>query len=516
MRASGILNEFGKPLVADSGERPDAIAMRVTHNRRAALTFDAARSETDLDGHWKFADFLSPDAAHNTGVRRTLVKRSRYEQGSNAFYAGIIDTHCNMLVGTGPQLRMLTRSRDFNQLVEREFFAWAQRIQLRRKLWAMAHATTGDGESFGLLITNPELPGVQLDILPIEAEQCQSASFDGLTPGRLDGIYYDKSNNIIAYDILPEHPGGQSTMFLYKEPIQVPASQVVHWFKLKRPSAHRGIPALTAGLNTGAFARRHREATVAAAETAADIAAMLTTQANAADAAEPDPVAPFTSVEFAKRMLMMAPMGWDAKQMKGEHPNAQYAEFHRLNLSELARGLSMPYNAAACDSSTYSFASGKLDTLCYRAALDVERADANDLVLDQIFAAWFGEWTILHPDEAFTPAHQWDWPCHPVIDAVAEASASNTKLMNGSITHRQVFSDEGQDYEDQLSIMAEDWFGEANEENIAKARQINLLRTIPQPAVPYVAQILGLQPAIQPQQSPHPAQETHPDDTVIA
>ena len=65
----------------------------------------------------------------------------------------------------------------------------------------------------------------------------------------------------------------------------------------------------------------------------------------------------------------------------------------------------MPYNAAACDSSTYSFASGKLDTLCYRAALDVERADCNELVLDPLFAAWFREWTIIS-GMRIIPTHQ--------------------------------------------------------------------------------------------------------------
>lgn len=477
-----------------------SVAEYFGRSNRAALSIDSARSGTDLDGHWAFADSLSADAAYSQAVRHTLVKRSRYEALSNAFYAGICTTHVNMLVGTGPTLRMLTGSRDFNQLVEREFFRWTQAIQLRRKLWAMAHAVTADGEAFGILQTNPGLRGgAQLDVMPIEAEQCQSAHM-GYERGRVDGIIYDDFNNIVAYEILPEHPGGLRT-FLNVEPVEVPARNVIHWFKLRRPGAHRGIPAMTAGMNTGAYHRRFREATVAAAETAADIGAVLTSNMSPSGDSEPDPVAPFTSIEFVKRMLMVAPMGWDAKQMKGEHPNAQYAEFHRTLLSELARPMSMPYNAAACDSSTYSFASGKLDTLCYRAALDVERADCNDLVLDPLFAEWFREWTILDGRRDIPPTHQWDWPTHPVIDAVAEAQATDTKLKNGTTTLRQVYSDSGQDLEDQLVVMAEDAFGNSSEDSIAKMRKVLTLKNTPSHAMQHVAELLGLSTA-QPKQEP--------------
>lgn len=485
--------------------RPEIAAYfgQTRRESRAKLSIDAARNGTDLDNHWQFADALDADLAYSPSVRSTLRKRSRYEQTSNAFYSGIIATHVNMLVGVGPTLRMLTGNRNFNQLVERRFAAWQQAVQFRRKLWAMAHAVTGDGETFALLQTNPSLAvnDVQLDFQPIEAEQCQSP-FGSINPLQIDGIHRDENNNIVAYDILPYHPGGAMSaingLIFGIDPLTLPANQVLHWFKLARPGAHRGIPSLTPGLNTGAYHRRFREATVAAAETAADVGAMLTSNLGPAGDNEPDPVAPFSTVEFVKRMLMVAPMGWDAKQMKGEHPNAQYAEFHRTLLSELARGLSMPYNAAACDSSTYSFASGKLDTLCYRAALDVERQDCNDLVLDPLFAAWFREWTII-PDSQINrreivPNHQWDWPRHPVIDAVSEETANDLKLKNGTLTLRQAFSDQGMDLEDQLMVMAEDTFGEANEETINKMRQIIVLKNTPRFAVDHVANILGLPP----------------------
>jgi len=489
----------GKPV----NGKPRAELSAALNGRQAKLSFDAARAGSDLDAHFKFADSLDPDSSYSQGVRNTLIKRSRYEQGSNGIYDGIINTHCNMLVGVGPTLRMLTKNRNFNQLVEREFFKWMQQTQLRRKLWAMCHSRTGDGESFAVMQTNPAFPGVQLDFQPIEPEQCQTPFGGFEKTGYVDGIRYDEFNNVYSYDILPEHPGSSQTVHSH-DAVSVPASQVVHWFKLKRPGAHRGIPDCTSSLGVGAHSRRHREATTAACETAANLSAISTTNHSPASD-EPDPVAPFTGVPLTKNTWLFNPMGWDIHQMKAEHPNATYADFHRLQTSETARPLSMPYNAAACDSSTYSFASGKLDTLCYRAALDVERQDCNDLVMDPIFAAWFREWRLLYdgeldPGTITTPAHQWDWPAHPVIDEVASANATKTKLETGTTTLRQVYSDNGQDYEDALFVMAEDWFGEATDETVLKARQINTLRTVSQHAIPFVAQLLGLSPSVTPTQ----------------
>lgn len=492
--------------------RPE-LATYFQSNRRqtkAKLSYDAVRPGNDLDQHFAFADALDADSAHNRGVRLKFMQRSRYEQGSNGIYDGSILKHVNRICGaTGPQLRMLTGNRNFNQLVEREFYKWAQRVKFRRKLWAMTRAKVGDGETFAILQTNPavNVSEVQLDFQPIEAEQVQSA-FGAMDERNVDGIRYDAFNNIIAYEILPFHPGGLN-FSLTGDPITVDASLVLHWFKLKRPGAHRGVPDYASSLGVGATGRRHREATVAAVETAADIAALIHSRLSPAGDSEPDPVAPYTTVDSEKRQIMTLPMGWEATQMKAEHPIATYEGFTRANHAELGCPVAQPVNVTGGDSSNYSFASGKLDTLFYREAIDVERADCNELILDPLFAAWFREWTTVESRRDIPPLHQWDWPRHPVIDDVADASATQTNLQTGRKTMRQVCSDDGSDYEDQLAIQAEDTFGEATPETIAKCRQINVLKNTPKHAIDYVAQLMGLEPANaskQPEEPNAPAQ----------
>lgn len=481
-RVSPILDSFGQAYVHPNGKaRPQLDKLTNAQTRlaerfnRIRASYDSASDGDDHVNYWANADALDADSANNRTVRHKLMQRSRYETGSNGFYDGILETHVNMVIGIGPTLRMQTTNRGFNQVVERAFDRWCKAVQFRRKLWCYAHSHYQDGEGIGILQYNPGIRNdVQLDWKLIEPEQCQTPYLPALIEGYIDGIKYDQYDNIEWYDILPKHPGSADAVLMRNlNPIRVDPSNVVHWYKMKRPGSHRGKPALTSTLNAGASHRRFRSATVSAAETAAMHTLMLETMF------QPDEleyVEPMSTMNIQNRMMTALPDGYKAYQMKAEHPNTTYNDFNRANISEQARPISMPYNAAACDSSTYSFASGKLDTLSYRAEIDVERKDCEEIACDKIFEMWFREWTIIESLREFPPNHAWDWPAHPIIDEVAHARSNDIKLRNGSMTLRKAYSDVGEDFEDALVNMTEDYFGEVNDQNILAMRQI-LLKT---------------------------------------
>ena len=453
-----LLGPDEKPLVRDDAPRKDlaevAVATR-TRRRNIEATYDASRTTTEFQNHWANTDRLDADSANSRAVREVLVPRARYEVGNNGYADGIAQTYATDVVGVGPKLRMQTGSTGFNQMVEREFAAWAKAIQLRRKLWTMAHAKFVDGEAIGVLRYNPRVRhAVKLDLVLYETEQCQTPMLPFMDDGYIDGIQFDEFGNPTFYDILRRHPGGQHGWMFDQVPEKVPAAFVLHWFLMRRPGQHRGVPECTSTLNTGAAARRWREATLAAAETAADISLWLETgfQPDTIDA-----VAPMSQMEFTKRMAVAAPMGWKAQQMRAEHPNAQYAEFHKSLINEQARPKSMPFNKAACDSSSYNYASGRLDHQTYYAALDVDREDCDDTTLDPLFTQWFAEAVLAFGWSVRTspaPAHSWDWPQHLAADIQAEANAADTRLKNGSLSIGRYYAEQGLDFEDVVLEMA--------------------------------------------------------------
>lgn len=432
------------------------IASRIS--KRIEARYDAAQTSDEFKNYWSAADSLDADSANSKAVRSTLVKRSRYEVGNNGYADGMVQTHANYLVGVGPKLRMMTANSAFNQVVEQLWRRWAKAVMLRRKLWCMAHAKVQDGEAFGVIRVNESIRSkITLDLVLFETEQCQTPRLPFFEAGYVDGIRFDEYWNPLWYDVLRYHPGGSQWMPL-ADAEKVPAKFILHWWQLRRPGGHRGVPEFRSTLNVGASSRRWREATVAAAETAADISVLLKTQTSPDDGV--DAAAPFSTIEFQKRMITALPMGWDAGQMRAEHPNAQYEAFLRTQINEQARPKSIPYNLAACDSSSYNYASGRLDHQTYFTALNIEREDCNDLVLDVLFDRWWEMATAVYGwagDPLSPPDHLWDWPQHPVADIKNEAQSVDTRLRNGSLSPSEVASQLGEDFEDRIIDMARDY-----------------------------------------------------------
>lgn len=433
-------------------------APRADQTRHVRASYDNAKTTDDNRRHWAQADGLDADSANSKAVRQTLVRRSRYEVSNNGFLDGIVQTLATDLVGVGPKLRMITGVDRFNQAVEYAFGRWAKAVLLRRKLWCLAHAKVQDGEAFGVVRENPKVRDrVKLDLVLFEGEQCASPQLPWMQAGYIDGIKFDEFGNPEWYDVLKYHPGA-SLQFLTLEPERVSADKIVHWFQLRRPGQHRGVPEFRSTLGVGASSRRFREAVVAAAEVAADFAVLLEQSNDMGD--DGDYATPLSTMEIEKRMMTALPDGTKPYQMKAEHPNATYESFTRSQNNELARPKSMPYNKAACDSSSYNYASGRLDHQTYYASIDVDREDGSDLVLDVLFRQWWRAAVNAYGwqgDENEPPDHAWDWPKHPVADVVSEATANNIKLRNGSLTLTQLYSLDGEDFEDHIAKMAVDY-----------------------------------------------------------
>jgi hypothetical protein len=113
------------------------------------------------------------------------------------------------------------------------------------------------------------------------------------------------------------------------------------------------VPECSSTLNTGAAARRWREATLAAAETAADFTIFLKTQFQP-DAEEMQYATDFSQQEITKRMMTALPVGYDPFQMKAEQPTAQYEMFADALVNEQGRPKSMPLNKIKCNSASYN------------------------------------------------------------------------------------------------------------------------------------------------------------------
>lgn len=430
--------------------------------RRIHARFDSAETTDNNRRHWARADSLSPDAATNASIRHILRNRCRYEVTNNSYARGIVLTIANDTVGTGPRLQLLTPDDGFNRTVENDFHLWCVAVELAQKLRTMRMARTQDGESFAILATNPRVDHpVQLDLKPIEAEQVASPFGNILLNDEVDGIKLDRYGNPLAYRVLRNHPGDLKFIDL-NDSLTVPAQAMIHIFRADRPGQHRGTPEIAPAVELFAQLRRFTLAVLSAAEAAADFAGILYT--DAPPGGEADTVEPMDKIELVRNMLLTLPGGWKMGQVEPQQPATTYAEFKHEILNEIARCLNIPYNIAACNSSGYNYASGRLDHQVYYKSIRVDQAFMGTRILDRIFRAWLYEYAVslgynpsgqmvdalLYSRAVRLPPHQWFWDGMEHVDPAKEANAQETRLKNHTTTLANEYARQGRDWESEL------------------------------------------------------------------
>lgn len=438
-------------------------------NRRKALAslpvhlrarYDAAQTTVENARHWAMADSLSADAATTADVRHTLRNRARYEVANNSYAKGMTLTIAGDCVGTGPRLQLLSNDTETNRIVEQAFADWATAVDLAAKLRTMRMAKSTDGEAFAVLTNNPRLDHpVKLDVRLIEAEQVATPLAALQRPDIVDGIELDRLGNPRAYHVLREHPGDYGIGVGLVTSVRIPAESMIHWFRADRPGQHRGVPEITPSLPLFAQLRRYTLAVLGAAETAADFAAVLYTDAPAGG--EATPVEPLDVIELEKRMATTLPDGWKLGQVKAEQPGTAYAEFKREILGEIGRCLQVPVNIITGDSSQHNYASGRLDHQTYFKSLRIEQSHLGRVVMDHILSAWIAEAALLQAFAVLrsTPAapHQFFWDGCEHVDPAKEANAQAMRLASNTTTLAYEYARQGKDWEAELRQRAKEW-----------------------------------------------------------
>lgn len=443
-----ILGPNGQPL-----PRPEAPAVRPIRAR-----YDAAVYDSESSRHWANADDYSASAANSPEVRRVLRRRARYERANNSYLDGVALTLADDTIGTGPRLQVKTPSPEVNRRITEAFEEWSCAVHLAAKLRTMRQARTIDGEAFAVLTTNPKLrTDVQLDLRLLEADQFADPYPYPNNPLTVDGIRFDSWGNPVEYTVLRSHPGDMLSWGFPTDYDVVPADLVLHWFLPKRPGQVRGIPDVTAALPLFAQLRRYTLAVLAAAETAADFAAVLQSEMppDSEDFAVADP---FEKLEITKRMMTTLPAGWKMGQFHAEQPTTSYDMFKREILTEIGRCLNMPYNKIAGNSSGYNYSSGRLDHQPYYKAVGVDQYDIEEGTLDRLFEAWVDETRMtsdLIPKRLVKVPHAWFWDGFEHIDPQNEATADQIRLETGTTTRAELYARQGYDWRQKLDEEAE-------------------------------------------------------------
>lgn len=459
-----ILGRFARRIVSAAARSLGRGSGPRTDRRRVRATYDAAQTTGENQDHWAWADSLNANASNSPEVRRVLRERARYECQNNGYLAGLTDKLGKDLVGRGPrpQLRIPGAARSVCRAIEWAYLQWARASGFNWKLRILDAMAVIDGEGFGLLVSNPRLDphGVQLDLRLYETDQVDTPFYDWSDPLARPGCRLDDFGNVVSWDFLKQHPGSDVWLANFMESDRIDSRSVVHWFAPKRPGQLRGVPEILSSLTLFAYLRRYTLATLVAAETAANLAGVLETDAPADGSAGSPSFDTMEDIPLPRGTLLTVPGGWKPTQFKPEQPVTTYPMFKTELLTEAGQPVGAPQNVSTGSSAAYNYSSGRLDHGIYQRGVGVRRADLRDRVLDQVFRAWLDEAALipgLIPDGLpLRATWSWDWyfDGFTSIDPVKDAQTDKLRLETGTTTLAEIFAERGQDWEEALEQQA--------------------------------------------------------------
>lgn len=426
-----ILNQYGNEI------KPE--------REKVTARYDAAQTTTENAAHWAQATGWDADREASPAVRQILRQRARYEAMNNPWLQGMIQTKAFDIIGTGPRLQVLTNKPKLNNAIESDFIEWGKQIGLAEKLHTMRMAQSRDGEAFAILFYNANLPTrFKLDLQLIETD-CVSSDYrtELFAGNEVDGIRYDLFGNPTSYNVMP-HPGSGNVT---GKGIRISAENIIHLFLPERPGQHRGVPELTAALPGLALLRRYTLAMVKKMETSANISGVIETT-DTGDGNEENELETFTAFSLPRDAFAALPKNYSMKSHMLSNPTDSQSNFALQVKTELARCFNLPKNVALGDSSSYNYASGRMDYQAYDKYLNVERMRISNTVLARILKHWLSEWWPQANFRRIEPLdYIWFWDGRAHVDPVKEANAEMQRLLNGTTTLAVECARQGFDWE---------------------------------------------------------------------
>lgn len=415
--------------------------------------YDAAQTNDDNSRHWAAADSLNADQANSYEIRKRTRERARYEVANNCYARGIVDTYAYDVVGSGPRLQLHSPDEQLNTEVELAWAQWCLRTRFARKLRTMHIARATDGEAFALLTNNLNLPTrIKLDVLLRECDRVHDPAFT-LDANNVDGVKLDAYGNPAEYAFLRDHPGGFNYPGTW-EVDWIPAKFVLHWFRADRPEQHRGVSELLPALELFAPLRRYTRATVTGQETAADITAVVQTDASPTG----DEEAPTTweAVDIDKGVMAVMPYGWQMKQFEGGKPTTDHPAFVTSVLCEMGRAVCMTRNVVSGDSSAHTYSGGRMDKQTYYKAVNLISGDMGIEICDQVLEHWMFEGNMAYGwGLPLDVNHEWYWDQPEPFDENKAATAATERLSNGTSSLPREFAMAGLDWRTEMTKAAE-------------------------------------------------------------
>jgi lambda family phage portal protein len=443
---------------------PEAAFRRVRYRQAMRFSYDGAKSGRTTDG-WVAA---SGDA--NTEIGAALVSlrnRSRELVRNNPYASKAIEELVGNSVGTGIVPQAKTGSASLDKIIDAEWPFFAERCdpggQLdfygMQALNVRTTAESGDG-----IIRfrqrrqqdNFRVP-LQLQILESDfLDHSRTLSTD--TGYVIQGVEINLIGQRQNYWLFNYHPGGVYMLNprggILSQP--VPASEVMHAYRVMRPGQIRGVPYLAPimlgmrDLDDYRYAERMRKKTesclagiVTRPEGGPPMGAGIGTQTSDGSGNILERMYP-GMIEYLKP--------GEGIEFNAPHAVGGYREYLMTELEGMAAGVCMPFELMTGNTSNVNFSSYRAGQLGYRNTIDAYRwLTLIPMFCQPTWRRFIDTLVLIGRIKEPNYGVQWTAPKFESVDPVKDAEATLRQIRMGTLTLVEAISQNGYDPERQLA-----------------------------------------------------------------
>jgi lambda family phage portal protein len=447
---------------------PEAAFRRARYRQAANFAYDGAKSGRRTDG------WISGSGDANTEVGAALINlrnRSRDLVRNNPYAAKAIEELVGNTVGTGIVPQAKTGDERIDRIIDAEWPYFAENCdpggQLdfygQQALMVRTTAESGDGIVRFRPRRSTDNLRVPLQLQILEGDYLDQSRTMGIATGNIiQGVEFNLIGQRVNYWLYNYHPGGVYMLNPRGGILSqaVPASEVIHTYRVLRPGQVRGVPWLAPIMLQMRDLDDYRDAERMRKKTEACLAGIVTRPEGepplgaALGETSTDPKTGNTLERMYPGMIEYLKPGEDIK-FNEPHSVGGYREYLMTELEGAAAGVCMPFELMSGNMSNVNYSSYRAGLLGFRNTIEAFRWLT--LIPMHCMPAWrrfIDTLVLLGKIPEANYGVQWTAPKFESVDPVKDADATLKQVRMGTLLLTEAIVQNGYDPERQLTEIA--------------------------------------------------------------
>jgi len=411
-----------------------------------------------------------------------MRERSRDLNRNDAHASGITSTMTTNVIGTGirPQSRVDKEvlgisnksAANFQKKTERAWKRWlpysdaGERMDFYEIQQLVDRQILENGEAIivPLMLKDSDRP-YSLALQVIESDRLETPPDKRSDKSIRSGVKIGENGEPVSYFIQKTHPGDFRYSKREKKFMEIPAKNeygrrnVFHLYHVLRSGQTRGVPFFAPVLTYFKDLAEYAEAELVAARIAACFSLFITSEASmdvAVNSAYEKNASGQIIESLEPGMIKHLMPGESITSFNPQRPGATFEPFVERILRAISAALGLPYELVAKDFSKTNYSSARAALLEARRYFKVKQEWLSRKLCQPVWAMVLEEAYLkgelgsisFYEKRRWWTGASWIAPGWEWVDPLKEAKAAEVGLKNGIVTHSDLYSAQGKDWEE--------------------------------------------------------------------